>query len=120
MKGQENESKSKRPDLSHPVCRGVSVRLLRDAGVLHPEAAGGDRMVGDYISREAALSARLERLPAADAVERKPGVWIWDDEGYHCSECFFHAYGCTEEILSGDYHFCPHCGASMQDGGHDD
>lgn len=89
-------------------------------------------MVGDYISREAALSAqnksmnlaecrkRLERLPAADVVERKLGVWIWDDEGYHCSECFFHTYGIHAEILSGDYHFCPHCGATMQDGGQDE
>lgn len=51
-------------------------------------------------------------------VERKLGVWIWDDEGYHCSECFFHAYGSTTEILSGDYHFCPHCGARC-DGEHE-
>lgn len=89
-------------------------------------------MVGDYIEREAALSAqnksmnlaecreRLERLPSADVVERKLGVWIWDDEGYHCSECFFHTYGIHVEILSGDYHFCPHCGAIMQDGGQDE
>lgn len=56
---------------------------------------------------------------AAEVVGRKLGVWIWDDEGYHCSECFFHAYGCTEEILNGDYYFCPHCGAIMQDGGKD-
>lgn len=58
--------------------------------------------------------------PAAEVVERKPGVWIWDDEGYHCSECFFHTYGIHVEILSGDYHFCPHCGATMQGGGQDD
>lgn len=53
--------------------------------------------------------------PAADVVERKLGAWIWDDEGYHCSECFFHANGCTGEILSGYYHFCPHCGAAMRE-----
>lgn len=84
-------------------------------------------MAKEYIEREAALSAqnksmnlaecrtRLERLPAADVVERKPGVWVWDDEGYHCSECFFHANGCTCEILSGYYHFCPHCGVAMRE-----
>lgn len=97
-------------------------------------------MVGDYISRDEMVEQTKARsvlgapkyntgletaievatsIPAADVVERKPGVWIWDDEGYHCSECFFHAYGSTAEILSGDYHFCPHCGAAM-DGGQGD
>lgn len=57
------------------------------------------------------------RIPNADVVELKRGRWIWDDEGYHCSECFFHAYGNTGEILSGDYHFCPNCGARMESEG---
>lgn len=56
-----------------------------------------------------------DAIPAAEVVERKLGAWIWDDEGYHCSECFFHANGCTCEILSGYYHFCPHCGAAMRE-----
>ena len=46
--------------------------------------------------------------------ERKTGKWIWDDEGYHCSECFFHAYGNTLECLDGTYQFCPNCGADMR------
>lgn len=39
--------------------------------------------------------------------------WIWDDFGYHCSECYYHVYGNTDEVLSGEYKFCPHCGAEM-------
>jgi len=42
------------------------------------------------------------------------GKWIGDDEGYHCSECFYHAYGETVEVLSGHWHFCPNCGADMR------
>ena len=44
----------------------------------------------------------------------KTGKWIWDAEGYHCSECFFHAYGNTLECLDGTYKFCPNCGAKME------
>lgn len=48
--------------------------------------------------------------------ERKKGKWIWDDEGYHCSECFFHAYGNTLECYEGIYRYCPNCGADMREG----
>ena len=57
----------------------------------------------------------LEEAPAADVVERKNGKWIWDDEGYHCSECFYHAYGNTAEIYSGQYNYCPLCGSRNGD-----
>lgn len=87
----------------------------------------------DYISREAAKKAVCERcdyagtrecvscvnpaeaIPAADVRPVVRGRWIWDDEGYHCSECWHHAYGNTGEILSGDYHYCPSCGADMRE-----
>lgn len=42
------------------------------------------------------------------------GKWIYDDEGYHCSECFFHAYGNTAECYDGTFKFCPACGAKME------
>lgn len=58
---------------------------------------------------------KLRDLPAADVVERKNGKWIWDDEGYHCSECFYHAYGNTAEIYSGQYNYCPSCGSRNGD-----
>lgn len=51
----------------------------------------------------------------ADVVPVVRGKWIWDDEGYHCSECFYHAYGETGEVLSGHWHFCPNCGAKMEE-----
>ena len=56
---------------------------------------------------------------AADVRPVTRGEWIWDDEGYHCSECFYHAYGETGEVLSGHWHYCPNCGAKM-DGGVND
>lgn len=46
--------------------------------------------------------------------DRKKGKWIWDDEGYHCSECWFHAHGNTLECMDGTYRFCPSCGAEME------
>lgn len=60
----------------------------------------------------------FDSVPTADVVERKVGKWIWDDEGYHCSECFFHAYGNTLDCLDGTYRYCPNCGARMK--GEDD
>ena len=45
---------------------------------------------------------------------QRTGRWIWDDEGYHCTECFYHAYNATGEIMTGEYKFCPNCGAQME------
>lgn len=53
----------------------------------------------------------FEHLPTA----RRTGRWIWDDEGYHCTECFYHAYGNTSEVMLGDFKFCPNCGARMEE-----
>ena len=96
--------------------------------------------MAEYVEREAAVKAILDKenreikndyefclglvvasnavsdVPAADVQPVRHGRWIWDDEGYHCSECFYHAYGETGEVLSGNWHYCPNCGAKM-DGG---
>lgn len=56
----------------------------------------------------------VEDIDAADARPIVWGNWIWDDEGFHCSECLLHAYGNTGEILSGTYHYCPNCGSMMR------
>lgn len=60
------------------------------------------------------VSASLSCLFRVPSVERKKGKWIWDDEGYHCSECWFHAHGNTLECMDGTYRFCPNCGAEME------
>lgn len=60
------------------------------------------------------ISAALSCIYRAPLVERKKGKWIWDDEGYHCSECWFHAYGNTLDCMDGTYRFCPNCGAEME------
>lgn len=43
------------------------------------------------------------------------GKWIWDEEGYHCSECWYHAQGNTMECIDGTFRFCPVCGARMEE-----
>lgn len=51
--------------------------------------------------------------------ERKKGEWIHCDDGsvsYRCSVCGKHAYGNYSEIFSGEYHYCPNCGAEMEKG----
>lgn len=77
------------------------------ATALHPE----------WIKAFYFAADKLAKLPAADVVERKGGEWIWDDEGYHCSECFFRAYGNALECMDGTYAYCPNCGADMRKGG---
>lgn len=62
---------------------------------------------------EASLTAK--KMPTVDAEPVRHGQWIWDDEGYHCSECFFHAYGNTLECFDGTYRYCPNCGAKMDE-----
>ena len=92
-------------------------------------------MSDDLISRQGAIKALCEngmcgdkncdifpcedvkaimRVPTIDPV--KHGKWIWDDEGFHCSNCFYHAYGNTGEVLMGDWNYCPNCGAKMEGG----
>ena len=65
----------------------------------------------DYIV-ELDVEEIQKRLNKAEPVRR--GRWIWDSEDYHCSECFFHAYGNTLECMDGTYKHCPQCGALME------
>ena len=62
------------------------------------------------------LADEIKELPTIEAQPIRQGKWIWDDEGYHCSECFFHAYGNILECLDGTFKFCPVCGAQMNEG----
>lgn len=88
--------------------------------------------MAEYIKREAALSAqnksmnlaemrkRLERIPAADVVERKTGSWRHYDGELTCSECSVTIYDDIMSLLGDDVpRFCPNCGAKMI-GGDDD
>lgn len=50
---------------------------------------------------------------AIKALNRPTGQWDWDDEGYYCSECRRHVYGCIGEVLDESYKWCPYCGADM-------
>lgn len=47
-------------------------------------------------------------------IEDKKGFWEYvDDVDYRCSVCHKYAYGCLGEVLSGQYKYCPYCGARM-------
>lgn len=68
---------------------------------------------GTGFESRGAWKADIDAMPTIQP-QRKKGEWIWDDEGYHCSECWHHTYGNTGEVLSGVYKFCPNCGAEME------
>lgn len=90
--------------------------------------------MNDLISRQAAIDAVDKYIDKFDCIDadfldglktakklmmqmpsaQRTGRWIWDDEGYHCSECWYHAYGNTAECFDGTYKFCPNCGARMR------
>lgn len=52
----------------------------------------------------------------AHVPERKVGKWKHDDESpsYYCSHCGHHAYGSFSKIYTGEYRYCPFCGAEME------
>lgn len=58
----------------------------------------------------------IDEQPTIDVPDRKFGEWIKDDVGVHCSECF-----CGWDFFTGipvevyGFHFCPTCGAYMQE-----
>lgn len=70
-----------------------------------PEAErSGYRMLPDYEVVRKALT------------EREHGEWVHCDDGecsWRCSVCRKYVYGAYTEIYSGEYHFCPYCGARM-------
>lgn len=59
------------------------------------------------------MDAKYVHMGDCPLDEVSSAKWIWDDEGYHCSECWFHAFGDTLLILQGVMKYCPHCGARM-------
>ena len=85
-----------------------------------------------------ALTEALSRVPTVDAVltefhdrcmeieiqkrfelelKEKHGHWKWheDNREWFCSECKRFVYGVSLEVYSGEYKFCPHCGARMDE-----
>lgn len=51
--------------------------------------------------------------PTVDPV--KHGTWIYTDEGYMCTACEKSVYGCGLEVMTGQYRYCPNCGARMEE-----
>ena len=78
---------------------------------------GGYDDVGDEERKRGILFLLKEDIAAAPTIDPvRHGRWIWDDEGYHCSECFYHTYWDPGEEISVEWRYCPNCGAKM-DGG---
>ena len=100
-------------------CNKEVWHALEDAPTIEPN--------GDLISREMALAEfrdgrdvydimeSIEELPSAPD-SRQRGEWLWDsgDGEYFCSECRTAQGNSTTEIISGEWKFCPNCGADMR------
>ena len=100
------------------------------------------KMVGDSVSRQAAIEAldkRFDKIPMEQTTEilklrkdlrglpsiqseQKRGRWIYGEDeygidGYHCDKCgFFVPWDYTHKFINyiEDYNFCPSCGADMR------
>jgi len=61
-----------------------------------------------------ALREAIDKVPTADAVERKKGKWI--DETFKPWGLVHHPYKCDQcgEHSEADSDFCPNCGADMR------
>lgn len=42
-------------------------------------------------------------------------IWEESPTAYRCSRCNYRVYGCTLEIMEGDFKYCPHCGAKVDE-----
>ena len=78
-----------------------------------------DGCLGSYDSHEIIMNDLwvIDKVPTADAVERKKGKWIAvkignGDTRYTCSECGA-SYECDSRD-AWDFKFCPNCGAQME------
>lgn len=90
--------------------------LFNEDWAYKEETQGRERLSDNLYSVVAGIFQSITILNLQQTIEeRKTGRWIWDDEGYHCSECFFHAYGDTLNCLDGTFKYCPHCGAKLED-----
>ena len=72
------------------------------------------------------ITGCMDRLhtEAADAIEAlqaqlpKRGEWVEQDDGdsifHKCSVCGKNQYNVLLEMMQGEYHYCPNCGAKME------
>lgn len=75
------------------------------------------------------LERQVNAIPAADVVERKRGRCLPKARYFYCSECGYAVDDIYEEAYYPDdekvfvfekgesWHFCPNCGAEMQEDG---
>lgn len=69
------------------------------------------------LQERTAFKYDLMDAPTIEAEPIRYGGWIWEESptAYKCSRCNYRVYGCTLEIMEGDFKYCPHCGAKMDE-----
>ena len=76
------------------------------------------RKANEYLEHNKQLSLFIQLIKAVEVVEPKHGRWEpfhqSGELGYKCSFCNRHAYGVDVTMFGGDYNYCPHCGARME------
>ena len=69
-----------------------------------------------------AVIERIHNAPTIDAESVRHGHWLFYEEpdGYYHSECSECGQWCDEDVfLKGKWHYCPNCGAKMDEVGYD-
>ena len=89
--------------ISDELIEDVNAQLTVDAVLLE-----------DYMS----MVRTVNKLTQALAESVKHGHWLFYEEpdGYYHTECSECGQWCNEDVfLKGKWHYCPHCGAKMDD-----
>lgn len=61
------------------------------------------------------IDEAIDQQPTADVKPVVRGEWIDEkDSPYYCSICGRYQYDATLEIMTGDWKYCPYCGADMR------
>lgn len=91
--------------------------ISRDLALSFPFATGEyDREHADphFIGGCETYREWLEQLPAADVAEVRHGKWVWNGETC-CNECSVCGVGAMWFRILMEYHYCPNCGAKMDE-----
>lgn len=74
-------------------------------------ADGSREMTMDEAKKD--FDVIIDLQPTADPYSH--GEWEWHENAceWYCSNCKRFAYSAYLEVISGEYKYCPHCGAKM-------
>ena len=99
--------------------RSVPLTLLLDAA---DALEAADKRIAELerilkaVQKNSGINFRLWQ--EAEAQMPKEGEWIEQDNGnsiyFKCSVCGKNQYNVLLEMMQGEYHYCPNCGAKMK------